>query len=64
MGIRPANPLAAVCSEHTVPRQTRIARGEASRDAPLPVPGGSICEDTQVLSGGSLVCMIKRLSFC
>ena len=34
-----------------------MARGEASHDAPVPVPGESVCDDSQVPSHGSLVCI-------
>ena len=40
-----------------------MARGEASRDAPVPVPGESVCDDSQVPSNGPLVCMMEAAPF-
>ena len=63
MDIHPANSSVAVCFGHTVPRETGVARGEASHDAPVPVPCESVCEDSQVTSHGTLVCMMEAASF-
>ena len=40
-----------------------MARGEASRDAPVPVPDESVCDDSHVPSHGPLVCMMEAASF-
>ena len=40
-----------------------MARGEASRDAPVPVPVESVCNDPQVPSHGPFVCMMEAASF-
>ena len=63
MGIHSANSWVAVCSRHTVPRETGVARGEASRDAPVPVLRESVCDDSQVPSHCPLVCMMEAASF-
>ena len=48
---------------HIVPRETGVARGEAPREAPVPVPGESVCDSSRVPSRGPLVCRVMAISF-
>ena len=41
---------APVCSGYTAPRDTGVVRGEATRDAPVPVPGRPVRDGLQVIS--------------
>ena len=40
-----------------------MVRGEVSRDAPVPVPGESVSDDSHVPSHGLLVYMMEAASF-
>ena len=53
----------AVCSGRIVPRETGVARGEAPRETPVPVPGESVCDSSWVPSRGPLVCRVEAISF-
>ena len=39
-----------------------MARGEAPREAPMPVPGESVCDSSRVPSRGPLVCRVEAIS--
>ena len=40
-----------------------MARGEAPRETPGPVPGKSVYDSSRVPSRGSLVCRVEAISF-
>ena len=40
-----------------------MARGEAPREALVPVPGGSVCDSSRVPSRGPLMCRVETTSF-
>ena len=40
-----------------VPRETKVVRGEASCDAPVPVPGEPVPDGSRILSFEPLVCV-------
>ena len=46
-----------------LPREMGVARGEAPREAPVPVPSESVCDGSRVPSRGPLVCRMVA-SFC
>ena len=41
-----------------------MARGEAQREAPVPVPGESVCDGSRIPSRGPLVCRMEISPFC
>ena len=40
-----------------------MAREEAPREAPVPVPGESVCDGSRVPSRGPLMCRTEAISF-
>ena len=40
-----------------------MTRGEATREAPVPDPGESVCDGSRVPSRGPLVCRMAAISF-
>ena len=40
-----------------------MVRGKAPREAPVPVPGESVCDGSRMTSRGSLVCRMEAISF-
>ena len=55
---------ALACSGHNVPREALVVRGEASLDAPVPVPGEPVSDGSRVLSFGPLVCGADAPCYC